>query len=98
MSDYLECERDPERLARHKPGSYFFSVRSLVQSATTNVHVRWNNKTYVLELQDSATPLLSLVFKYATDTAITGTPTGGRTIFPPRTTLSSCSLRLMRRR
>lgn len=50
----------------HKPGSYFFSVRSLVKGATTNVNVRWNNKTYVLELQDSTTPLLSLVFKYPT--------------------------------
>ena len=52
----------------HKPGSYFFSVRSLVKGATTNVNVRWNNKTYVLELQDSATPQLSLIFKYPTDT------------------------------
>lgn len=53
----------------HKQGSYFFSVRSLVKDATTNVNVRWNNKTYVLELQDSKTPLLSLIFKYPTDTA-----------------------------
>ena len=53
----------------HKPGSYFFSVRSLVKGATTNVNVRWNNKTYVLELQDSTAPLLSLVFKYSTETA-----------------------------
>jgi len=48
----------------HQPGSYYFSVRSLVKDATTNVNVRWNNKTYVLELQDSKTPLLSLIFKY----------------------------------
>ena len=52
----------------HKPGSYFFSVRSLVKGATTNVNVRWNNKTYVLELQDSATPQLSVIFKYPADT------------------------------
>ncbi len=52
----------------HKPGSYFFSVRSLVKGATTNVNVRWNNKTYVLELQDSTTPQLSVIFKYPTDT------------------------------
>ncbi len=51
----------------HKPGSYFFSVRSLVKGATTNVNVRWNNKTYVLELQDSPAPLLSLIFKYPAD-------------------------------
>lgn len=52
----------------HKPGSYFFSVRSLVKGATTNVNVRWNNKTYVMELQDSATPHLSVIFKYPADT------------------------------
>ena len=52
----------------HQPGSYFFSVRSLVKGATTNVNVRWNNKTYVLELEDSATPQLSVIFKYPVDT------------------------------
>jgi hypothetical protein len=52
----------------HKPGSYFFSVRSLVKGATTNVNVRWNNKTYVLELQDSTTPQLSVIFKYPAET------------------------------
>ena len=52
----------------HKPGSYFFSVRSLVKGAVTNLNVRWNNKTYVLELQDSATPQLSVIFRYAADT------------------------------
>ena len=51
----------------HKPGSYFFSVRCLVKEATTNVNVRWNNKTYVLELQESKTPLLSVIFKYKPD-------------------------------
>lgn len=52
----------------HKPGSYFLSVRSLVKGAVTNVNVRWNNKTYVLELQDSATPQLSVIFKYPVET------------------------------
>lgn len=52
----------------HQPGSYFFSVRGLVKDATTNVNVRWNNKTYVLELHESKTPLLSLIFKYQADT------------------------------
>ncbi len=51
----------------HKAGSYFFSVRSLVKGATTNVNVRWKNKTYVLELQDSATPVLSLIFNNPND-------------------------------
>jgi hypothetical protein len=52
----------------HKAGSYFLSVRSLVKGATTNVNVRWNNKTYVLELQDSPTPQLSVIFKYPVET------------------------------
>ena len=52
----------------HQPGSYFFSVRGVVKDATTNVNVRWNNKTYVLELHESKTPLLSLIFKYQADT------------------------------
>ena len=39
-----------------------------MKGATTNVNVRWNNKTYVLELQDSATPQLSVTFKYPADT------------------------------
>jgi hypothetical protein len=51
----------------HKQGSYFFSVRSLVKDAATNINVRWNNKTYVVELQDSQAPLLSIIFKYAAD-------------------------------
>ncbi len=51
----------------HKPGSYFFSVRSLVKGATTNVNVRWNNRTYVLELQDSTVPQLSVIFKQPAD-------------------------------
>jgi hypothetical protein len=49
----------------HTKGSYFFSIRSLVKDAATNVNVRWNNKTYVLELQESKTPLLSVVFHAA---------------------------------
>ncbi len=64
----------------HKPGSYFFSVRSLVKGATTNVNVRWNNKTYVLELQDSTAPLLSLVFKYSTESAKSSL--GGKAVTP----------------
>lgn len=49
----------------HTKGSYFFSVRGLVKEAVTNLNVRWNNKTYVLELHESATPLLSVVFQYS---------------------------------
>lgn len=64
----------------HTKGSYFFSVRNLVKDAVTNVNVRWNNKTYVLELQDSKTPLLSVIFHTANGKArSTGGPlTPGR--------------------
>src|SRR5687768_2603810 len=34
----------------HTKGSHFLSVRALAKKAVTNVNVRWNNKTYVLEL------------------------------------------------
>ena len=64
----------------HKPGSYFFSVRSLVKGAVTNVNVRWNNKTYVVELQDSATPQLSVIFRYTVDT---GKSSVGRKLVTP---------------
>lgn len=51
----------------HTKGSYFFSVRALVQKATTNVNIRWNKKTYVIELVESATPLYSVIFQYLSD-------------------------------
>jgi hypothetical protein len=64
----------------HTKGSYFFSVRSLVKEAVTNVNVRWNNKTYVLELQESRTPLLSVIFRKVSDAGRTpaGPLTPGR--------------------
>lgn len=51
----------------HTKGSYFFSARSLAKGAVTNVNVRWRNKTYVLVLQDSETPWLSVIFQYQPD-------------------------------
>lgn len=51
----------------HQPGTSFFSVRSLSKDASTNVNVRWNGKTYVLELKDSTAPVLSLIFQAPPD-------------------------------
>lgn len=51
----------------HQPGTAFFSVRSLDKDATTNVNVRFNNRTYVLELKDSTAPVLSLIFQRPPD-------------------------------
>lgn len=47
----------------HKPGSSFLSVRSLVTQGATNLNIRWRDKTYVLLLQDSPSPILSLAFR-----------------------------------
>lgn len=47
----------------HQAGSAFFSVKVLVPHAETNVNVRWNQKTYILELYDSSEPVLSLIFR-----------------------------------
>lgn len=51
----------------HTPGAYFFSCKSLVKDARTNVNVRWNNKTYVIALEDSTRPVFSLIFRFRRD-------------------------------
>ena len=54
----------------HTKGSYFLSVRALVEKAATNINIRWNNKTYVIELVESSSPLYSVIFQYDTDADI----------------------------
>lgn len=49
----------------HQPGSSFFSVRGLAKDASTNLNVRWNNRTFVLLLQESEKPILSAIFRQA---------------------------------
>jgi hypothetical protein len=51
----------------HTKGSHFFSARALTKKSTTNVNIRWNNKTYVLELVESEEPLYSVIFQFAPD-------------------------------
>ncbi len=51
----------------HTKGSHFFSVRALTKKSTTNVNIRWNNKTYVLELVESDEPLYSVIFQFTPD-------------------------------
>ena len=62
---------DPQKpaafLIAHTKGSSFFSVRAETKKATTNVNIRWNNKTYVIELVESDEPLLSVTFEIAPD-------------------------------
>jgi hypothetical protein len=51
-------------------GSYFLSVKALLQKATTNINIRWNKKTYAIELVESPLPLYSVIFQYDTDADI----------------------------
>ncbi len=44
----------------HTKGSTFLSVRALARKAATNLNIRWNKRTYVFELVESDTPVLSL--------------------------------------
>lgn len=49
----------------HTKGSYFLSVRALAKKVVTNVNVRWNDQTYVLELHESDEPFYSVIFQQA---------------------------------
>jgi len=44
----------------HTKGSAFISVRALLPKAAANLNIRWNDRTYVFELLESDTPILSL--------------------------------------
>ena len=69
--DAAQATIDPQKpaafLIAHTKGSSFFSVRAEARKATTNVNIRWNNKTYVIELVESDDPLLSVTFQNAPD-------------------------------
>ena len=71
--DAAQVTTDTRRTAAfqiaHTKGSSFFSVRALAKKTITNVNVRWNRKTYVLELVESDNPLLSVIFQYQPDSA-----------------------------
>lgn len=47
----------------HSRGTSFLSVRALVSKATANLNIRWNKRTYVFELVESSTPVLSLILE-----------------------------------
>jgi len=69
--DAAQVTIDPQKpaafLVAHTKGSSFLSVRAEAKKATTNVNIRWNNKTYVIELVESDEPLLSVTFQNAPD-------------------------------
>lgn len=64
--DAAQASIDPQKsapfLIAHAKGSSFFSVRAETKKAVTNINIRWNDKTYVLELVESDEPLLSVTF------------------------------------
>ena len=47
----------------HTKGTGYFSARALVKGATTNLNVRWNNRTYVFELRESTDPCYSIILR-----------------------------------
>ena len=71
--DAAQATIDPQKpapfLIAHAKGSAYFSVRAEARKALTNINIRWNNKTYVLELVESDEPLLSVTFEPAPDTS-----------------------------
>ena len=73
--DAAQASTDPHKAApfliAHSSGSSFFSVRAEARKADTNINIRWNNRTYVLELVESNEPLLSVTFEPAPDTSST---------------------------
>jgi hypothetical protein len=46
----------------HSSGTSFLSIRALAHKAASNLNLRWNGKTYVLELVESPTPFYSVSF------------------------------------
>ncbi|MBA3832221.1 MAG: hypothetical protein H0X34_10075 [Chthoniobacterales bacterium] len=49
----------------HTKGTAYVSLRALAKDATTNLNVRWNNRTYAFELRESAEPWYSVVLRSA---------------------------------
>lgn len=47
----------------HTKGTSYLSARALAKGAATNLNVRWSGRTYVLELKESTTPWLSVIFQ-----------------------------------
>ncbi len=45
------------------PGESFFSVRALQAQAATTLNVVWKSQTFVLQLQESSEPCLSVIFE-----------------------------------
>ena len=53
----------------HTKGTSYFSARALAKDAATNLNVRWNDRTYVIELREDSAPWLSVIFQPRDDKA-----------------------------
>lgn len=47
----------------HTNGTAYLSIRALAKGATTNLNVRWNDRTYVFELRESEQACYSLILR-----------------------------------
>ena len=64
----------------HTKATAYLSLRALAKDATTNLNVRWNNRTYVFELRESAEPWYSVVLQSKPEKG----PRSTRPLTPPR--------------
>jgi hypothetical protein len=62
----------------HTAGTSYFSVRALAKGATTNLNVRWKDRTYVFELKETTDPL------YVLNLQAPKPPAPPRPLSPPR--------------
>ena len=64
-SALVSTEPHPEALflLSFHPGEAFFSLRALASGAATSLNVVWKKQTFVLELVESTSPWLSVVFE-----------------------------------
>jgi hypothetical protein len=58
----------------HTEGTSYFSARALARDASTNLNVRWDGRTYVVELKESSNPCLSVIFQPRDEKAETRRP------------------------
>jgi hypothetical protein len=61
-------------LIAYQPDTAFVSVRAEKAKVATNINIRWNDQTYVLELVESDEPCLSVNFQTPPDTSVLAQP------------------------
>ncbi len=66
----------------YQPTNFFFSLRALTNGATANINVVLRQKLYVIEVSESKTPTLSVIFREGP------TPTAQPKIEKPRPTVT----------